>query len=271
MSYHTDYCNYLKYHRLTALEPIAEAFFKQFYNRSDRTLVPSKFTLEQLRGKGYENLSIWSRGIDTEKFNPAYRSGLIRDKLGIGGRFAFLNVGRLSCEKGLDTLMYAIGRINEIYPGEAVFVITGEGPYEESIRKAGFGNVIMTGFKRGHELSEIYASCDCFAFPSASETFGNTGLEAMASGLAVAGINRGGVTEYLVHGYNGLISQNGDKDGFTRNLMELMKNKELRNRLSSNAVKTANARGWDRVSESLITEHKSAIAGNEAKANKRAS
>ena len=271
MSYHTDYCNYLKYHSLTPLGPIAEFFFKQFYSRSDSTLVPSRFTLEQLRGKGYDNLSIWSRGIDTGNFNPEFRSYRVRDELGIGERFAFLNVGRLSSEKGLDTLMYAIGRINECYPGEAVFVITGDGPYEKTIRRAGFKNVILTGFKRGHELSEIYASCDGFAFPSATETFGNTGLEAMASGLAVAGINSGGVTEYLVHGQNGLLSDNGDKDGFVTNLMELMKNKDLRTKLSVNALITAGSRDWDRVSESLITEHKAVIERKTMSAFKRVS
>ena len=260
MSYHTDYCNYLKYHRLMPLGPVAELFFKQFYSYSDRTLVPSKFTLEQLRRKGYDNLSIWSRGIDTCRFNPAFRSIQMREALGIGDRFAFLNVGRLSSEKGLDTLLYAAGKINETYPGEAVFVITGEGPYEDTIKRAGLGNVVMTGFQRGYKLSEIYASCDCFAFPSATETFGNTGLEAMASGLAVVGINSGGVTEYLGHGENGLLSENGDKDDFTRNLVKLMRNNELRKGLSENALITAGARDWDRVSESLIAEHKAVIA-----------
>ena len=260
MSYHTDYCNYLKYHRLTPLGPIAEIFFKQFYSFSDRTLVPSEFTLKQLREKGYENLSIWTRGIDTDNFNPVFRSGGIRDALGIGKRFAFLNVGRLSSEKGLDTLMYAIRRINERYPGEAVFIITGEGPYEETIRREGYSNMILTGFKCGRELSEIYASCDCFAFPSATETFGNTGLEAMASGLAVAGISSGGVTEYLIHGENALLSPPGDKDGFAFNLMELMKNHELRKKICINGINTARSRDWDKVSESLLAEHRAVIA-----------
>ena len=271
MSYHTDYCNYLKYHHLTPLSPIAELFFKQFYSFSDKTLVPSKFTLEQLHGKGYNNLSIWSRGIDAGKFNPMYRNKRMREALGIGDRFAFLNVGRLSSEKGLGTLMHVIGRINGAFPGEAVFVITGEGPFEDRIRKAGFDNVILTGFKRGHELSEIYASCDCFAFPSATETFGNTGLEAMASGLAVAGINSGGVTDYLVHGENGLLSSDGDVDGFTSNLMKLMKNNGLRKRLSRNGLATAKSRDWNRVFDSLIVEHQATIAEKAANAIKRVS
>ena len=271
MSYHTDYCNYLKYHRLTPLSPIAELFFKQFYSYSDRTMVPSRFTLEQLQRKGYEHLSIWSRGIDVDKFNPACRNEGLRDVLGIGKRFAFLNVGRLSSEKGLDTLLYAIGRINEVHPGEAVFVITGEGPSEDKVRRAGFKNVIMTGFKRGRELSEIYASCDCFAFPSATETFGNTGLEAMASGLAVVGVNSGGVTDYLVHGENALLSANGDKDGFTRNLVEMMENRELCQRLSLNARSNAMSRNWDRVCDNLLYEYQEVIAQKTMIALKRVS
>ena len=117
----------------------------------------------------------------------------------------------------------------------------------------------MTGFKSGRELSEIYASCDCFAFPSGTETFGNTCLEAMASGLAVAGVGSGGVTDYLVHGKNALLSANGDKDGFASNLVELMTNRKLRLRLANNGFAAAQARDWDKVFDGLLNEYESLI------------
>ena len=271
MSYHTDYCKYLEYHRLMALWPIAELFFKVYYSNADRTLVPSDYTMEQLRRKGYENLGVWSRGIDTSKFNPAFRSGRTRDSLGIGDRCAFLYVGRLSAEKGLHTLLDAIKTINGLFPGKAVFIFTGEGPYGETIRKAGFDNVVMTGFKRGRELSRIYASCDCFAFPSGTETFGNTCLEAMASGLAVAGVGSGGITDYLVHGKNALLSANGDNDGFAGNLVELMTNREMRLRLAKNGIASAQARDWNRVFDGLLGEYETLIRRKTMETQGRAS
>lgn len=273
MSYHTDYCKYLEYFKMGAFENIIEAYLKWFYGFSDKTLAPSKHTLEQLRENGYKNLGIWSRGIDTCKFNANFRSTEVRDKLGIGERFAFLFVGRLSPEKGLHMLLYAIEKINTLFPEKAVFIFTGDGPYAETIRQAGFDNVIMTGMKRGQELSEIYSSGDCFAFPSGTETFGNTPLEAMASGLPIVGINGGGVTEYLVHEHNSLLCANGDKDAFTDNLITMMQNEELRRTLSKNGLETACSRDWNGIFDGLMEEYTAVIDKNGSAAipRKRAS
>jgi len=225
--------------------------------------------MERMHKKGFRGLGIWTRGIDTSKFNPGFRKTIIRETLGVGDRFAFLYVGRLSPEKGLDLLMHSISVINARFPGKSVFIITGDGPYAENIQKAGFDNVIMTGFRRGHELSEIYASCDCFAFPSGTETLGNTALEALASGLPVAGILGGGVTEFLTQGQNALLSADGDKDAFAQNLISIMENAALRHTLSENGLKTANKRDWDTIFDSLLQEYATAIHKNSIAVLKR--
>jgi len=54
MSYHTDYCKYLEYFKMGAFENIIEAYLKWFYGFSDKTLAPSKHTLEQLQENGYK-------------------------------------------------------------------------------------------------------------------------------------------------------------------------------------------------------------------------
>jgi glycosyltransferase involved in cell wall biosynthesis len=96
----------------------------------------------------------------------------------------FLYVGRLAREKGLDTLLDAAQIINQKYVNKAVFAFTGDGPFMKELSEAGLPNAVFTGFKRGEELAEIYASGDIFVFPSGTETFGNVLLEAMGSGLA---------------------------------------------------------------------------------------
>ena len=271
MSSHTDYCKYLEFFNLNAFEPAVEKYLKWFYGFSDKTLVPSKHTLERLERKGYKNLGIWSRGIDTSKFNAGFRSMEARNQLGTGDKFAFLYVGRLSPEKGLDMLLYAIGEINRRYPGKAVFIFTGDGPYADNIRQSGFSNIIMTGFKRERELSEIYASCDCFAFPSGTETFGNTPLEAIASGLPVVGVANGGVTDFLTHKYNSLLSADGDKEAFTQNLISIMESQKLRNELSKNGIRTALSRDWDEIFDALLKDYRALIDRNASTIWKRVS
>ena len=252
MSYHTDYGNYLHCFHLDFLKPLVENYLAWFYRCAHRILAPSRHTLEDLFHRRYRNLGLWSRGIDAGKFNPAFRSRSLRKGLGVHGKFVFLYVGRLSPEKGLDLLLHSAAEIERRFPGKAAFVFTGGGPYGELIRQKHLSNVILTGFKTGRELSGIYASCDCFAFPSGTETFGNAPLEAMASGLPVAGINRGGVTEFLFHGWNALLCAGGDQGAFTENLIAIMNDRALRRTLAANGQKLARSRTWDAVFGELI-------------------
>lgn len=256
MSYHTNYCNYLDYFHLSSLKTMADGYLKWFYGFSQKILAPSVHTLEQLAEKGYQNLGIWSRGIEADKFNPGFRSAEIRQELGIGAQFAFLYVGRLSPEKGLDTLLSAIEKINASYPGRTAFVFTGDGPYAETIRRSGFDNVVLTGFQTGRELSRIYASCDCFAFPSGTETFGNAPLEALASGLPVVGVHSGGVTEFLKHGENALLCADGDGEAFAENLCRVMLDRKLHSSLAEKGRQTALSRNWDRIFDGLLAEYR---------------
>jgi glycosyltransferase involved in cell wall biosynthesis len=253
MSYHTDYCTYLHFFHLDFLRPLIETYLSWFYRSAHRILAPSRHTLEQLFQKQYRNLGLWSRGIDTEKFNPRWRSRKWRKELGIDDKFVFLYVGRLSPEKGLDTLLHAVEEIENRFPGKAAFVFTGGGPWGDYIQKKNFPQVILTGFKTGHELSRVYASCDCFAFPSGTETFGNAPLEAMASGLPVAGVASGGVMEFLAPGENALLCAAGDQKAFTENLIAIMEHKALRQKLAENGRNLARSRAWETIFDDLLS------------------
>jgi len=159
MSYHTDYCKYLKYHNLDFFRPLLESYLSWFYNFSCRTLVPSRRTFFELSQKGYRNLDIWSRGIDLENFKPEFRNENLRKTLA-GEKFIFLYVGRLSAEKSLDILLNAAGEIEKRFPGKTAFVFTGDGPYVKVIKDSNLPNLILTGFMKDRELSEMYASAD---------------------------------------------------------------------------------------------------------------
>jgi len=251
MSFHTDYCKYLKYHNIDFLRPILENYLSWFYSFPAKILAPSRHTLGELFRKGYRNLDIWSRGIDTSNFNPGYRDSELRNVLG-KDKFIFLYAGRLSAEKNLDILLHAAKEIESRFPQKTAFVFTGDGPYAEAIKNSPLPNIVFTGFKRGSELSKVYASADCFAFPSGTETFGNVVLEAMASRLPIAAVNSGGVTDFLSHNYNSLLCENDDKDAFTANLISIMENSNLAKHLAENAYRTALTRDWNSIFENLL-------------------
>jgi glycosyltransferase involved in cell wall biosynthesis len=270
MSYHTNYGEYLRYFDLEAFKPLLEKYLSWFYRFARRVLVPSRHTMEDLSQRQYRNLDIWSRGIDAALFNPGYRNEDLRNRIG-KDKFIFLYVGRLSPEKGMDMMLCAAAGLERRFPGKTAFVFTGDGPYAETIQRQRLPNVVLTGFKKGRELSEIYASADCFAFPSGTETFGNAAMEAMASGLPVAGVASGGVKDFLSHGDNALLCPQGSREAFLENLVTLMENPGLRRSLAENARKTALARDWNRVFDGLITIYTEVIEEQRQRYWRRAS
>lgn len=68
MSYHTNFDRYLKYYNLEYLDNIIWNYTRKFYSKSELTLCPSQDTVKDLENKGFNNLGIWSRGVDTTKF-----------------------------------------------------------------------------------------------------------------------------------------------------------------------------------------------------------
>jgi glycosyltransferase involved in cell wall biosynthesis len=88
-----------------------------------------------------------------------------------------MTVGRVALEKNLPAFL------DLDLPGSKVVV--GDGPARAELEKS-YPGVLFTGLKFGKELAGIYAQADVFVFPSLTDTFGNTILEALASGVPVA-------------------------------------------------------------------------------------
>lgn len=255
MSYHTNFDQYLKFHNLQYLDNILWSYTKRFYGKADLTLCPSMDTLNSLKGRGFEKLGIWSRGIDTKTFNPSYRNEETRIKLGGKDKLLFLYVGRISAEKDLDTLLESIKLVNAQLGEQVQFVFTGLGPYMSTLEQSGIKNIVLTGAKKGKELSEIYASCDAFVFPSGTETFGNVLLEAMASGLPTLCVNSGGVLDFAKDYENSIICENQNARSIADGIITLAQNSMLRGIIAKGALATAEQRSWNSIFNKLINDY----------------
>jgi len=157
-----------------AAKKYGHEFLKWAHKGAYKTLVLNQGMIAEYQAKGFENLVPWTRGVDTNLFKPG--SATVYDGL---PRPIFLNVGRISYEKGL-------GEFENIeLPGTTVFV--GTGPILEELQKK-LPHGLFAGLKRGDELAAYYRSADVFAFPSVTDTFGNVQIEALASGLPIAAL-----------------------------------------------------------------------------------
>ncbi|MDS7597710.1 bifunctional monoglucosyl/glucuronosyl diacylglycerol synthase [Agrobacterium tumefaciens] len=171
-SYHTRFPEYV-----AARFPIPErwlyAFVRWFHNGGNTCMVATQSLETELEARGVRNLKRWSRGIDAHLFHPREKTSLPFDL----PRPIFMTVGRVAIEKNLPEFL-ALD-----LPGSKVVV--GDGPARAELQEK-YPNVLFTGVKTGEDLAKAYAQADVFVFPSKTDTFGNTILEALASGVPVA-------------------------------------------------------------------------------------
>ncbi len=258
-SYCTNFSQYTDYYKLDFLKQGIWDYMRWFHNQNSITLCPSQEAQKLLKQHDIGNTGIFSRGIDMQKFHPGYRNDNLRRELGIENKIVFLYVGRVSIEKDLDVLCNSYKAVKEKYKDRITLILTGDGPYLEKCKAALPADSIFTGFKKGKELSEIYASADIFVCPSSTETFGNVALEAMASGLPVIGADAGGLKEIITHRKNGLKFKPRDASGMTNCMTELIENKSLGDFLSINGIKYSKSRSWDEIISKLIFMYRDVI------------
>ncbi len=251
-NYSTNFGTILKSYGLGVFEKPMDKYLSWFHNEADLTVTPSKESEKVLHRFGVKRTSIFGRGIDYELFSPAYYSNTIRKELNVDKKIALLYVGRLSPEKDLAILREAMIRLNHKYHDQIALIVTGDGPMKEELKKTMPDNVVFTGYKKGEELSRIYASADIFAFPSSFETFGNVVLESMASGTCAVGVDAGGVLNIIEHGKTGYLAHAKDVDSFTYYLEQLINNELDRKRFAQNARTYAKTRSWDTIFGRLL-------------------
>ncbi|MEO3386786.1 glycosyltransferase family 1 protein [Mesorhizobium sp. CAU 1741] len=189
-SYHTRFPEFLRA-RLPVPESWSYHWLRRFHNAGDGMLVATPSLGREMHERGFANIRLWSRGVDTELFHPRRRTDL-----GLAGPI-FLCVGRVAVEKNLPAFL------DLDLPGKKVIV--GDGP-DMAHLKARYPDAVFLGTRRGEELAEIYASADVFVFPSRTDTFGNVILEALASGTPVAAYPVTGPIDILGDGDGGVVS-----------------------------------------------------------------
>ncbi|MFC0214511.1 glycosyltransferase family 4 protein [Paenibacillus chartarius] len=262
-SYHTNFDQYLPFYRIQLLEPVLWKYMNWFHLPCRKVYVPSRTTLEHIEAKGIQNLEIWSRGIDTDRFRPHVNRHEVLSAYGVDpGKFVFLYVGRLAAEKNIDVLMDIIDAIPAYVQHRAHFIIAGDGPLSASLREQyKRDNITFPGYVQGKALAELYAACDTFLFPSAHETFGNVVLEAMASGTPVIGADSGGVRDIVQDGITGFLRPHGDIGGYVEAAEVLFNNDELRRSMALSAREYSLRQSWDAILGRLYNSYEEVLGG----------
>ncbi|BAZ11082.1 putative glycosyl transferase [Calothrix sp. NIES-4071] len=131
--------------------------------------------------------------------------------LGSGSGGYALFVGRLSVEKGLDTLLAAWEHLG----GHIPLKIVGEGPLAAEVESATkrLPQVEWLGRRPMKEVYTLMGEAMFLIFPSKwYETFGRVAVEAFAKGTPVIAANIGAIAELIDSGRTGLLFPPGDSE-----------------------------------------------------------
>jgi glycosyltransferase involved in cell wall biosynthesis len=170
-SFHTRFPEYVRARFPLIGEERIYDFLRWFHKPATAMMVATASLKRELEGRGFRNVKIWSRGVDTDQFRPMADSRLPFEAP------IWLNVGRIAVEKNVEAFL----KLD--LPGTKVLV--GDGPARASLERA-YPAARFLGPMTGEPLARAYAGSDVFVFPSRTDTFGLVVLEALASGTPVA-------------------------------------------------------------------------------------
>jgi glycosyltransferase involved in cell wall biosynthesis len=243
--------------------PIFRSLNKLAISRADFCTANSLATAKMAqRISACENLAIVPMGVDPNRFQKAVEIDRLKKELKLDGEI-ILSVGRLVDLKGTDYLIKALPEVLMRFPGAKALII-GSGPQKNLLLKLAKDlhieeNMLFIDQIAHTELIKYYSVADVFVLPAIAndkgetEGFGVVLVEAMACGLPVIGSDIGGIPDIIKNGETGLLVRQKDPQDLGNQLIRLLTDADLKEKLVRNARKLVEAQfSWEVVAERFI-------------------
>jgi glycosyltransferase involved in cell wall biosynthesis len=225
----------------TRAHPAWRAYLRGFgalLARADVVTVLSAHEHELLRRGGVEprRVELVRPGLDLEEIDGT--PVLSPDKWQLDGRPVLLFVGRLSQEKGVDTLLRAAPDILRRVP-ETVFVLAGpdfgdRAHLEKQVRVCGLDDqVVFAGELSRQELLGLYKRASALVLPTRYEAFGIVLIEAMACGIPVLASRVAAVPEVVEDGETGILFTVDDAEDLAVRTTALLRDDHARRQMGA--------------------------------------
>lgn len=242
-TYHTlydQYTHYVPFARQIS-QDLTRRLCVNFCNRCDLVITPTGVIGEHIKSMGVKSAVQWlPTGIDFGEFNQTDK-GWLRNTYDIGqDESLLLFVGRITKEKNISFLVKTLQIMRNELGQQAKLVVVGQGPETESLKRY-VGEldlseyVVFTGRLSREEVVRAYGGADVFVFGSVTETQGLVIGEAKAAGLPVVAVDAFGVSEMVVDGEDGYLVPE-DENVFALTTTKILKNSELRQKMSRKAL-----------------------------------
>lgn len=187
--------------------------------RSDRITAVSQWLKDETtRAFGCSDclIEVIPNFVDPIVFDRARYGNELRQELG-GGRPVLMHISNFRPVKRVVDVIRVFARVRA--QNDCVLVMVGDGPdrhaAEEEARRLGVAaDVRFLG--KIDTVAPLFAAADVYVFPSESESFGLSALEALASGVPVVAARVGGVPEVVCDGVTGALLPLGDVEGMAQ-------------------------------------------------------
>ena len=213
--------------------------------KSDRITAVSQYLREETcRAFGCDGpqIDVIHNFIDPDIYDRGKYPPLLKNEFGQSKQI-LMHVSNFRTVKRVRDVIRVYAEVNREIP--SVLVMIGDGPdrpaAEEEARMLGVEDSVSFLGKLD-QIAPLLAAADLFLLPSASESFGLSALEALASGVPVVGTHAGGLPEVVRDGETGVLCAVGDIPGMATASLGILKDRKRWSEMSRLAAADARER-----------------------------
>ncbi|MFC1725498.1 glycosyltransferase family 4 protein [candidate division KSB1 bacterium] len=165
-------------------------------------------------------------------------------------------LGRIKKYKSVDHVIKAMKIVHGRIP-DAKLKIVGDGDNMDFLKRLSISleleNVIdFTGFVSKEEKVNILQSSYLSVNPSCKEGWGITVIESNACGAPVVATNAPGLKDSVLDGKTGILFEYGNIEQLAENIIKLIKDDQLRETYSRNAIEWAARFNWNNSASEML-------------------
>jgi glycosyltransferase involved in cell wall biosynthesis len=218
-------------------------------SRVDKIIVPSGYLVDVFREFNLQASAV-PNIVDLSQFRFRERSPLRPHLVCTRGFSTYYSV---------DVVVRAFAEIQKDYV-DAELDLVGGGPLEADIRKLvadlKLTGVRFTGVAPHHEIGKYYDQADIFINASWLDNMPLSVIEAFASGTPVVSTAPECMPYLVQHERTGLLSTVGDEKALAANVVRLLRDPSLANRLAENAHEESKKYTWEAVREQWLSTYR---------------
>lgn len=226
-------------------DPSFHAITKFSIEQSDGLTAVSRFLQrETVRAFGCTGcqIEVIPNFIDPDVYDRTKYKAALRDQFRPSDR-VLMHISNFRPVKRVRDVVRVFARVRQDVP--SVLVMVGDGPdrvyAEAEARELGVEQEVFF-LGKIETVAPLLSAADLFLLPTQSESFGLSALEALASGVPVIGTQAGGLPEVVRDGETGALCAVGDIDGMSRAAIDILRDRDRWQAMSSLAARDARER-----------------------------